>query len=103
LDLGEIHQAANGQEALEILENNWVDLMFLDINMPVMNGEEVIERVRENPLWAELPIIIVSTEGSVTRVEHLMSLGARFVHKPYTPEAIRNTVLETVKGVTNER
>ena len=103
VELGEMHQAVNGREALDILEKHWIDLLFLDINMPIMNGEEVIETIRKNPLWADLPIVVVSTEGSETRIERLINLGAKFIHKPYTPEAIRNIVLKIIGGVAHER
>jgi len=62
--LGETYEAANGQEGLEKLGRHWIDLVLVDINMPVMNGEEMIAKVRENPTWSDLPIIVVSTEGS---------------------------------------
>ena len=102
IELGEIHQAANGRQAIDILEKHWIDLLFLDINMPVMNGEEVVEKIRKNSLWADLPIVVVSTEGSETRIERLISMGAKFIHKPYTPEAIRNVVLEIIGEVAHE-
>jgi two-component system chemotaxis response regulator CheY len=94
LDLGEIHQAANGQEGLDALEQNWIDLVIADINMPVMNGEEMIDRMLEHPEFRDIAIVVVSTEGSKTRVERLQNKGARFIHKPFTPEAIRDTVKE---------
>ena len=75
IDVGEAHQAANGQAGLEELSKHWIDLAFVDINMPVMNGEEMINKVRENPLWADLPVIVVSTEGSETRIERLQAEG----------------------------
>ena len=92
LNLGEIHQAANGQEGLEALNRNWIDLVIADINMPVMNGEEMIDRMRKEPEFKDIPIVVVSTEGSKTRIERLQNKGARFIHKPFTPEAIRDTV-----------
>ncbi|MDO8942701.1 MAG: response regulator, partial [Desulfobacterales bacterium] len=49
LKLGEIHQAANGREGLELLERQWIDLVIADINMPVMTGEEMIEHMQANP------------------------------------------------------
>jgi len=49
LPLGETYQAANGQEGLDALEQHWIDLAIVDINMPVMNGEEMIDRMQENP------------------------------------------------------
>ena len=94
LPLGEIFEAANGQEGLEVLDQNWVDLVVVDINMPVMNGEEMINEIRENHDIEALPIIVVSTEGSETRIERLKKKGARFIHKPFTPEAIRDVVTE---------
>jgi two-component system chemotaxis response regulator CheY len=102
LPLGEIHQAANGREALAVLEKHWVDLALVDINMPVMNGEELIDRVRDNPEMRDLAIIVVSTESSQTRIERVMRQGARFVHKPFTPEYIRGTVLD-ITGVGDGR
>ena len=92
LKLGDIHQAANGQEGLEALNQNWIDLVIADINMPVMNGEEMIDRMRKEPEFKDIPIVVVSTEGSQTRIERLQNKGARFIHKPFTPEAIRDTV-----------
>jgi two-component system chemotaxis response regulator CheY len=96
VELGETHQAGDGREGLEILEKHWIDVLFLDINMPVMNGEEMIETIRGNPLWADLPVVVVSTEGSLTRIEHLKSMGAKFIHKPFPPEAIRKVVREII-------
>ena len=92
LDVGEIHQAGNGREGLEALDQHWIDLVIADINMPVMNGEEMIDRMQENPEITDLPIVVISTEGSQTRVERLQAKGARFIHKPFTPEIIRDTV-----------
>jgi two-component system chemotaxis response regulator CheY len=94
--LGDVHEAANGQEGLDCLEANWIDLAFVDINMPVMNGEEMIERVKANPAWESLPLIVCSTEGSQVRIERLQQKGAEFIHKPFSPEVVR----EVVAGVT---
>ena len=101
LALGEIHQAGNGVQALEVLGDNWVDLALVDINMPVMNGEELIDRVRDNPEYRDLAIIVVSTESSETRIEKVRRQGARFVHKPFTPEQLREQVV-AVTGVSND-
>lgn len=94
LHLGEIHQAGNGQEGLESLNKHWIDLVIADINMPVMNGEEMIDRMLKSPDLKEIPIVVISTEGSKTRIERLQMKGARFIHKPFTPEIIRDTVKE---------
>jgi two-component system chemotaxis response regulator CheY len=78
-----------------------VDLVFADINMPVMNGEEMIARIRANPTWADLPIIVVSTEGSRTRIESLRAQGTEFVHKPFSPEVVRD-VVANLTGIQHE-
>jgi two-component system chemotaxis response regulator CheY len=103
LTLGEIYQAANGQEGLDVLNQHWIDLVIADINMPVMNGEEMIDRMQENPETRDIPIIVVSTEGSKTRIEQLQHKGASFIHKPFSPEIIRDTVRDiTGAGVSDE-
>ena len=101
IPLGEVVQAANGQEGLDALEEHWIDLALVDINMPVMNGEEMIAKVRENPEWASLAIIVVSTEGSKVRIERLQAKGAEFIHKPFMPETVR-TVVQALMGVSLE-
>ena len=92
LELGEVTQAANGMEALGLLKEKWVDLVVADINMPVMNGEEMINRMMEDPDFKAIPILVVSTEASQARIESLMNKGARFIKKPFSPELIRNTI-----------
>ncbi len=96
LPLGETYQAANGQEGLDALEQHWIDLAIVDINMPVMNGEEMIDHIRENLEMKDLPVLVISTEGSKTRIERLQHKGAKFIQKPFSPEIIR----DTVKGIT---
>ena len=100
LPLGVVHEAGNGEEGLRLLQDEWIDLLLLDINMPVMDGEEMLRRLRGIPETAALPVIVVSTEGSETRLAALQELGASIVHKPFAPETLRDTVLR-VTGVTD--
>ena len=102
LPVGEIHEAGDGEEALRRLREAWVDLMLLDINMPIMNGEEVLEHLRADPETADLKVIVVSTEGSDARIERLAAAGAAFVRKPFTPETLRDTVLR-ITGISHEQ
>lgn len=92
LPLGDIYEADNGAEGLKALEENWIDLALVDINMPVMNGIEMIERVRSNPETANLAVVVVSTESSETRIEMLHSKDAGFVHKPFNPMSLREAI-----------
>lgn len=93
LSIGAVAEAGNGAEALEALAAAPCDLLILDLNMPVMNGEELITRVREHPCSAALPIVVVSTESSETRVEALRARGVSFVHKPFTPAGLAGEIL----------
>ncbi len=98
LPVGEVFQAANGREGLAVLEKSWVDVVFLDINMPEMNGMEMLETMRQDPALAQLPVIVISTEGSTTRIEEVHQKGAKFIHKPFAPETVREIVQE-ITGV----
>ena len=92
LPLGEVHQAPDGAKALALLDAHWIDLALVDIHMPVMDGEEMIARVRATPDIANLPIVVVSSESNEARIERLRERVAGFVHKPFTPEGLRATV-----------
>jgi two-component system chemotaxis response regulator CheY len=94
LPMGEIREAANGQEGLQILETGNVDLILADIHMPVMDGVEMFERLRQDPDNATLPFIFVSSDSSSTRVKTLLEKGASFVHKPLSPETLLDAVTQ---------
>ena len=97
--LGEMFEAGNGVDGLRVIRDCWVDLVLLDVNMPVMNGEDMLRRLRAEPETVSLPVIVVSTESSETRVAALEELGVAFVHKPFAPEDLRDTILR-ITGVT---
>jgi two-component system chemotaxis response regulator CheY len=86
-------EAGDGQEALEVLDREWVDLIFTDINMPRMNGEEFVRRLSDSGVTATLPVVVISTDGTVVRKEMLAGLGARaYLQKPFSPEQLRDEV-----------
>ena len=100
--INQIYNAANGQEALDLLKDNWIDLVFSDINMPVMNGVEMIEKMLEDDLLASIPIIVISTEGSTTRIDQLKEKGvSAYIRKPFTPEGL-SEVVQNVVGVSSD-
>ena len=101
LPIGEIRQASDGAEALRLLSEHWIDLALIDLNMPIMTGEELLDRVRQNPETADLAVVVVSTESSSTRIAALRQKGAGFVHKPFNPVALRDEVLR-ITGATIE-
>ncbi len=100
LDVGVLHEATNGIEALAVLADNQVGVMLVDINMPTMNGVQLLTRVKENASLAGIPIVIISTEGSQQRISELEDLGATgYIRKPFQPEKLR-AILEPILGVT---
>lgn len=103
IPINELHQASNGEEALTLLKDHWIDLILCDINMPVMSGIEMIERLQADEVWRAIPVVVISTEGSATRIERLKSHGIRaYIRKPFTPEQIRE-VVEEIIGAIDER
>jgi two-component system chemotaxis response regulator CheY len=102
LALGKVFEAANGEEGLRVIDENMINVALVDINMPVMNGVEMIERLRQNPKTANLPIVVVSTESSEKRIQMVHSKGAGFIHKPFNPESIRETI-QLIMGEPDEQ
>jgi two-component system, chemotaxis family, chemotaxis protein CheY len=99
LEIGEIFEAENGLKALEILGNNWIDIVLSDLNMPEMSGLELIDAMAEDGLLKDTPVVVISTDGSATRIDQLKKKGIReYIRKPFTPEAI-SEIIEKVLGV----
>lgn len=88
-----ILQAPNGFEALRILPRQEINLLLSDINMPDINGLELLNFVRSNPAYKELPVVIISTEGSRKDIDKALSLGAtEYLVKPFTPDQLLEIV-----------
>jgi len=93
-----MHEAENGREALRILEQHAVDAVIADIHMPVMNGIELMEQIRARPALRDVPVVVISTEGSIERIEQFRALGAvGYIRKPFRPEKVRD-VLKGILG-----
>jgi two-component system, chemotaxis family, chemotaxis protein CheY len=102
LDVGEYCEAGDGEDALKLLCERWVDLVLTDINMPNMNGEEFVRRLESDELLRTIPVIVVSTDSSHNRMRQMLALGAKgYVTKPFLPEALRDEV-EKILGVAHE-
>ena len=102
LDVAEVFEAGNGIEALAQMAEHTIHAVLLDINMPVMSGVKLVERMRDDDRLKDVPVIIASTEGSETRIQHLMDAGARgYLRKPFQPEQIRD-VLSPILGLKDE-
>ena len=97
LPIGKIFQASNGQEGLDCAQKEWVDLIFLDINMPVMDGIEFMHKLRDNPSLHSTAVVIVSTEGSRVRKAELADCDIKaYLRKPVLPEDLAQTVRDAL-------
>lgn len=101
--INHVYEAANGREGLDVLEKEWIDVVIADINMPVMSGMEMIEEIRKKPDFASLPVVVVSTESSETRITEIRSKGIEFIHKPFTPEQVREVLVKVLGEITDAR
>ena len=87
LEFNLTEEAGNGKEALEKLNKVPVDIILCDINMPEMNGMELVKKVRELGSCANTKIIMVSTESSQDLIDNVIADGANgYITKPFTPE-----------------
>lgn len=98
VDIQDIYEAGNGIEAFEILGNTTIDLVLADLNMPDMGGVELVHKMKETESMADVPVVVVSTESSTTRVKQLIEDGIKdFLHKPFTPEEFRTVITRTLQ------
>ena len=89
----EMVEAKNGFEALKVLPRMHFDLIITDINMPEINGLEIVNFVRNHPEYQSIPLIIVSTESGDEDRQKGLSLGANeYITKPFEPEQIKDVV-----------
>jgi len=95
LPIGQIYEAADGQQALAVLERHHVDALFTDINMPVMTGIELLRQVAGQERWRNMVRVIISTDGSEARRNEAGMLDVRlYVEKPFRPEVMRDVLSE---------
>ncbi len=99
-NVGRIFEADNGREALEILNDQWLDLVLSDYNMPGMNGLQLLEEMQRDNMLKLIPVVMITTEGSRSRVDEFIANGAAdYIKKPFTPEQIKAT-LNRIMGET---
>jgi two-component system, chemotaxis family, chemotaxis protein CheY len=94
IPLGQVMEAANGSQALDIIRQQTVDLVLADVNMPVMDGLELVRQLHDLEQARAVPVLMISNEGSESRVREAIACGARgYVRKPFTPEQMKRQVL----------
>ncbi len=93
VQVDQIYEAGDGAEALDVLAENSVDLVLSDVNMPNVDGFEFVRRARSQTPPLDVPIVMVTTEGSEDRVKEALSAGVQgYVVKPFTADDIREVL-----------
>jgi two-component system, chemotaxis family, chemotaxis protein CheY len=93
----DVLQAIDGQDGVELLERETVDLVITDINMPKMNGYEVVRHLRGNPAYNGLPILVLTTESDTDKKNIAREAGATgWMVKPFDPERLVATVRKVI-------
>ena len=94
VEMSAVLEAGNGAEALTLLSENRVDLILCDINMPVMDGLELVKQLPGVENAKGVPVVMITTEGSESHVVQALSAGARgYIRKPFTAEQVKEHVL----------
>lgn len=88
-------EAPDGRVAMQVLEQQPVDIVLADLHMPEMTGLELTRAMQNNPATKPIPIVIISAEPNMSTIETLKREGIRgHLSKPFTPEALRNCLTE---------
>lgn len=95
--IGEVFEAGDGVEALNVMNSHKIGLVLSDINMPNMDGLQLLGEIKAKSEWKTVPIVMITTEGSHNKVIEAVNLGAAgYVRKPFTAEQIKEKLLGIV-------
>lgn len=95
--IGEVFEAGDGVEALSVMNAHKVGLVLSDINMPNMDGLQLLGEIKAKAEWKAVPIVMITTEGSHNKVVEAVNLGAAgYVRKPFTAEQIKEKLIGIV-------
>ena len=90
LEIGHVYEAGDGVDALNVLKDKKVGLILSDINMPNMDGLQLLSQLKSQDAYKAVPVVMITTEGNQTKVMEAVQLGAAgYVRKPFTAEQIK--------------
>lgn len=99
LPLDKVLEASDGCAALDVLKNEKVSVILSDINMPNMDGLQLLAALKSNAEWTGVPVVMISTESSQTKVMEAVRLGAKgFIRKPFEPDEIHAKLAAFIQG-----
>jgi len=100
----EISIAKSAKEALEILAHSFVDLILLDIEMPVMSGIEMFEEMRKNPDYKSIPVIFVTSDKDSDTVKKVVSMGAKgYIVKPFDSKTVLDKMHRVLAAASQDQ
>jgi two-component system chemotaxis response regulator CheY len=89
-----IFEAGDGQQALDVIKDQAVRLVLTDINMPKMDGLQLLKALKGSPEWRSIPVVMITTEGGEAKVAEAVKLGASgYVRKPFTADQIKEKLV----------
>ena len=93
LPIGTLTEAADGRAALQIMQSTPISIVLADLNMPVMDGIEMIAEMRTLPGLRDIPVVVISAQPDPEQIERLKASGVvAYLAKPFTPEDVRKTI-----------
>jgi two-component system chemotaxis response regulator CheY len=94
MGIRKILEAGNGREALRVLKTQKVGLILTDINMPEMDGIQLLAALKATPAWRDIPVVMIASEGGETKVGEAVRLGAAcYIRKPFTSYQIKEKLV----------
>ena len=99
----EVVEAKNGAEAFEIARDTHFDLILLDVSMPIMDGFEVLRKIRETPSISATPVIMVTVMPAIKGERRAWTLNSRhYITKPFDPELVELAVRVALREAETE-
>jgi len=98
--IDKIHEAGDGEQALAVMAEHPVHLVLSDINMPNMDGLQLLASLKASPAWRGIPVVMITTEGGEAKVGEAVRLGAAgYVRKPFTADQIKEKLTGILEPV----
>ena len=103
IEIGTVHEAEHGLAGLQLLDNHSVEIIFSDINMPVMDGAVFVGELAKHAEKRKIPVIVISTDSSTERKQQMTALGAKgYMAKPFSPEMLEQEVTRLLWEASDE-
>ena len=103
IEIGTVHEAEHGLAGLQLLDHHSVEIIFSDINMPVMDGAVFVGELAKHAEKRKIPVIVISTDSSTERKQQMTALGAKgYMAKPFSPEMLEQEVTRLLWEASDE-